>query len=248
MAVGRHNRLGRGYVMYFLNQKSCRIDSKSKILNIIFTILYLYLSPVTTANAQLEGPQTGSPNNIVIIKIQNQKINDLKVDCSPKNDSYKLVKFLESNELGILFLPKDPGVYTFAIADNEGGKTSLYLHTITITGPGPGPGPGPNGIKETLTKTLQTDRATKEQIQQLATFYRKASQLAAQNGQIKDIAGLISEMRKIAPEANILANTRKQLDQYFQTKLPKQNIQMSKIIRDNFVKEFTKIADILESL
>jgi len=205
-------------------------------------ILYLMLLVVPPSIA-IEGPESADVNSVVIINIDVVG-QDLKFDCNPKNDNWKVVKFLDNNKTGIVFFPKEEGQYTFSIASNNENKTALSTYSVTV---GSSPNPGPvDGLKSTLAKSIKDDKATKEQVQSLAKFYKNATRDLVPKA--KDIQELLTEMRKIAPDPNILRATRKSLDTYFQNKLPKQNIVLTRIVRDNFVNEFEKVATTLEQL
>lgn len=182
------------------------------------------------------GPETAAPNSLVIIKFSSLE-NDPKFDCNPRNDDWKIVKFLETNEIGIIFVPKQQGTYVFSYAANKDNKTTLLTHQIKITDSIP----APNGdFEKQLIDALKKDNPSREQVQQLFDTYK-----LAEIDKAKDINELLTSMRKNAPPPNTLTNTRKILDQYLSKKLPKQNITMTKIIREAFAKEFGYVCSIL---
>jgi hypothetical protein len=115
--------------------------------------------PKVDPSIAFSGPTDKPAGRMAIIKVKFTG-DDLKLDCTPRNEYWTLVRFFDDS-VGVIFDADKEGVYTFVAAANGNGKTAIGMHSITIgtappvpPGPGPGPGPGPAPL-DNFTKALQ---------------------------------------------------------------------------------------------
>jgi hypothetical protein len=87
------------------------------------------------------GPTTKILGRVAIIKCAAIG-DDLKIDCSPKNDYWMLVKFFD-NTVGIIMDADKAATYTFVGAVNGNGKTAIASYVLTVTDPNPVIPPAP---------------------------------------------------------------------------------------------------------
>lgn len=129
-------------------------------------------------SVEIKGPTTRPAGRTAVLKIAASG-KDLKVACFPANDEWFLVQFVGKTEVGILFETDKEGVYSFAVAANDGGKTAVAVHVITIGTPPPPTPPPPTPVVDKLAKAIQdaytrdiaTDRGNKVMREKLRDAY-----------------------------------------------------------------------------
>jgi len=117
--------------------------SLRKLAQKVLLITFLAMPSVSLAQIKMEGPKQIEAGELARINIDGIKgLNDPKIECFPKNDSWEAVQRLDGSPV-IIFYTKKEGIYTFIVAGNKDNKTYFVIFQIQVGKPDvPTPGPG----------------------------------------------------------------------------------------------------------
>jgi hypothetical protein len=192
----------------------------------------------------------------------------IKVFDAWKKDAAQLDPAFAKVEAMALFGkgPKgDPGLSAYQVAVKNGFVGTEAQWLASLKGPKGDVGPmGPPGkdappappVVDPLTQVLtfaygNTPDAEKVLVAKLATLYDQASKKYAQDPAVTTTKGLLTSLHSLADGSvgmGLLANIRKALETYLDTKLPITNVPLTQATRDTASAEFAKISAALNTL
>jgi len=157
--------------------------SLRKLAQKVLLITFLAMPSVSLAQIKMEGPKQIEAGELARINIDGIKgLNDPKIECFPKNDSWEAVQRLDGSPV-IIFYTKKEGIYTFIVAGNKENKTYFVIFQIQVGKAVPVPDvptPGPGKYTQRL-RSLYLVNPDEAGLTKLVSVYKS---MAAQSAQI----------------------------------------------------------------
>jgi len=228
--------------------------------SLLATLIVLYTN---TAYGQekfaLKGPKERKIGQLAIIKLEGTKEN-VTFDCGPKNDDWKVVKFQENGDYGIIFATEKAGIYHFfaAVADKT-GKIETAVHQVVVVGTSPPIPIAPpitdfnKAVIDAVKADIASGNGTENDRKVLAIIYKTAAKITVFDKNITKIPQFYESMDFSAQKflnKGVLPMTRNIIAK-FQESVVNPELRPDTVltddIRNHFSEIFSKINMALES-
>jgi hypothetical protein len=170
-------------------------------LNKLVQIVILFLCNSSLfGQPKFDGPRQIEPGELARISIEGIKgLNDPKIDCVPKNDSWEAMQRLDGSPV-ILFYTRKEGTYTFIVVGNKDNKTYFDVFTVIVgkpLPPGPTPGP-PDGKYTSQLRSQYLVSPDNTSLIKLIAVYQSMGNRAAQVENYKQLSDALASATKTA--------------------------------------------------